>query len=197
LAARAARSAYAIISRRSSSRRVFRVGNCASSGRSADLENSNEIWSKQAAICFEIEAVKTDPPAATGLDFFFERQTPFPNGVTANGVYSGAHTIYGLDRPNLASVKTPARDPAARTASHELGHGLSLQHQNPDQEMNCLFRGTECDELLMRSGHRGFQITAGSPANVNEQMNARTRAATLALPQSAAIVCAPPRILPN
>ena len=163
----------------------------------AILEEINEIWWKQAAICFEIEAVKSDPPAATGLDFFFERESPFPNGVTANGVFTGAHEIYGLDHPKLAAVKTPARDPAARTAAHELGHALSLQHQNPDQEMNCLFRGTECDELLMRSGHRGFQIAAGSPANVNEQIRARTRAALLSLPSSTAIMCSPPRLLPN
>jgi hypothetical protein len=158
------------------------------------LEEVNEIWWKQAGVCFEIEAVNTDTLATTGLDFFFERSTPFPNGVTANGVYSGPHEIYGLDKPSLSPAPNPSRELAARTCAHELGHGLSLGHQNPGEA--CLFPGIECDDLLMRSGHRGYKVVAGSPANVNEIDKARTRAKTLALPGTDAVVCAPPRILP-
>ncbi|HET6283170.1 MAG TPA: hypothetical protein VFH73_19585 [Polyangia bacterium] len=158
------------------------------------LEEVNEIWWKQAGVCFEIEAVKTDTVATTGLDFFFERSTPFPNGVTANGVYGGPHEIYGMDKPSLSPAPNPSRELAARTCAHELGHGLSLGHQNPGEA--CLFQGTECDDLLMRSGHRGYKVIPGTPANVNEVDRARTRAKTLALPQTDAVVCGPPRLLP-
>lgn len=153
------------------------------------LSELNKIWWTQAAVCFEIRTTNDDKAMMTGLDLWLERSTPFPDGVTANGVTGGAHEIYVLDHPSLARAPHPVMYPTARTMAHELGHALSLQHQNPDQEMNCVSRGTECDDLLMRSGYDGFQIVTGSPANVNEKGKARTKAMTLALPDMTPVVC--------
>lgn len=150
------------------------------------LEEVNQIWWSQAAICFEVEAIRTDAAASVGLDLWFERSSPFPNGVDANGVYGGPHEIYSLDRPSLASAPNPVTNLPARTAAHELGHALNLSHQD------C---GTACDDLLMRSGRRGFQVATGAPASVDERARARARATSLALNDTAPNVCSPPKIL--
>lgn len=148
------------------------------------LEEINEIWWKQAAICFEIHTVNDDETLSEGMDLWFEETTPFPNGIDANGVYSSPHEIYSLDQPSLASAPNPVTYFAGRTGAHELGHGLSLQHQN------C---GSECDDLLMTSGRQGYEIATGSPADTNEQANARERAASgFALDDTGPTVCGPP-----
>jgi hypothetical protein len=132
------------------------------------LAEVNEIWWVQAGICFDMEVVEHERPAAVGFDLWFERGAPFPNGTDANGVYVDPHQIYALDLPHLAPANAPSRSPAGRTASHELGHALGLPHQN------C---GEECDDLLMRSGTRGFHVVAGEPADMNEITRARHFAA--------------------
>jgi hypothetical protein len=144
------------------------------------LEEVNEIWWAQAGVCFEIEIVSDDEIADTGMDLWFERSAPFPNGVDANGVYSGAHEIYSLDEPSLNTAPNPVQRLPARTAAHELGHGLGLQHQN------C---GTACNDLLMTSGRRGFALVTGSPASTDELARARDRATDYALDDTAPTVC--------
>jgi hypothetical protein len=147
------------------------------------LEEVNEIWWTQAGVCFEIEIVDDDEVADTGMDLWFERSAPFPNGVDANGVYSGPHEIYSLDEPNLSAAPNPTEYRNARTAAHELGHGLGLSHQN------C---GTACNDLLMTSGRRGFALVTGSPASTDEHARARGRATSLALSDTTPTVCSAP-----
>lgn len=147
------------------------------------LEEANEIWWTQAGVCFEIEIVGDDEIAETGMDLWFERSSPFPNGVEANGVYSGPHEIYSLDEPSLNTAPNPTQYLPARTAAHELGHGLGLSHQN------C---GAACNDLLMTSGRRGFALVTGSPASTDEQALARDRATDYALSDTAPTVCGAP-----
>lgn len=144
------------------------------------LEEVNEIWWTQAGVCFEIEIVGDDEVAETGMDLWFERSSPFPNGVEANGVYAGAHEIYSLDEPSLNTAPNPTQYLPARTAAHELGHGLGLDHQN------C---GAACNDLLMTSGRRGFALVTGSPASTDEHARARDRATDYALSDTAPTVC--------
>jgi hypothetical protein len=151
----------------------------------AILVEVNQIWWSQAAICFEVETTNDDEAAEDGFDLFFERSAPFPNGVNANGVYSGRHQIYSLDRPSLGQAPNPVAVLASRTAAHELGHGLNLGHQN------C---GQACGDLLMTSGKRGFQLVTGAPASVDEHARARQRAATLALDDTTPAACGAPRV---
>jgi len=147
------------------------------------LEEVNEIWWTQAGVCFEIEIVGDDEIADTGMDLWFERSSPFPNGVDANGVYSGPHEIYSLDVPNLNAAPNPVQHLPARTAAHELGHGIGLNHQN------C---GTACNDLLMTSGRRGFALVTGSPASADEHARARDRATDYALSDTEPTVCGAP-----
>jgi hypothetical protein len=144
------------------------------------LEEVNEIWWTQAGVCFEIEVVGDDEVAGAGMDLWFERSAPFPNGVEANGVYSGPHEIYSLDEPSLNTAPNPTQFLPARTAAHELGHGLGLNHQN------C---GAACNDLLMTSGRRGFALVTGSPASRDEHARARDRAMSYALNDTAPTVC--------
>lgn len=128
------------------------------------LEELNQIWWQQAGICFEIELVQHDQVGTDRLDLWFESRPPFPNGVEANGVYSGPNSIYALDQPELLSVARSVRYPAARTAAHELGHALGLGHQN------C---GEECFDLLMASGTTGYRLSSSHPASTDEIARAR------------------------
>jgi hypothetical protein len=147
------------------------------------LEEVNAIWWTQAGVCFEIEIVSDDEVADTGFDLWFERSSPFPNGTEANGVYVNAHEIYSLDEPSLNEAPNPTTYRPARTAAHEIGHGLGLNHQN------C---GTACNDLLMTSGRRGFALVTGSPASVDEHARARDRAQSLGLADTTPTVCGAP-----
>jgi hypothetical protein len=130
----------------------------------AVLDEMNQIWWSQAGICFDIEVVEHDEAASDRLDLWFESDSPFPNGVEANGVYVNPHEIYSLDTPILAAVADSVVHPAARTAAHELGHALGLAHQN------C---GFACLGLLMTSGTMGYRLVTSEPANVDEIATAR------------------------
>jgi hypothetical protein len=117
------------------------------------LEEMNEIWWKQAAVCFEIEIVKNDEPRRDGFDLWFHRSKLGCN-TTANGVYCGDHDVHSLDAPSLGradDAEWNVRLMPARTAAHELGHGLNLQHYNGFDDSN---------DSLMSSGRQGFKLHA-------------------------------------
>lgn len=95
----------------------------------------------------------------------------------ANGVYCGDHDVHVLDKPSLGPVddrQWDTRQDTARTAAHELGHGLTLQHYNGQRDSN---------DALMSSGRQGFKLSAAEVAA------ARKRAAQKALPDGAVRVC--------
>lgn len=142
------------------------------------LEEVNEIWWKQAAICFEIEVVRNEELRRDGFDFWFHRSR-LGCGATGNGVYCGDHDIHSLDMPNLNRADNApwdTRQNAARTTAHELGHGLSLDHYNGFADSN---------DSLMSSGRQGFKL------HENEVNAARMRAQQKALMNSPSTPCAP------
>lgn len=133
------------------------------------LLEMNTIWREQAAVCFEFEVVDHDDPMPDGFDMWFQPEVGGPNGY-----YSGDHDIWVRDYPSLGSAPNPVEYGGARTAAHELGHGLTLDH---DQSS---------DDYLMRSGTQGFaipdyQITAS-----------RERAAQKALADTTPLKCGDP-----
>jgi len=170
-------------------------------------EEINEILFTQAGICFEMELdevfVNTGDP---GRDRSAEKRADrlnlwllssgrfFPASPNANGVFLGQRDeAYTLDRPSLAlgGVRELSRNPAARTGAHELGHALGLNHQD------C---GAPCDNLLMRSGRRGFELVTGAPGNTDEIARARNVAMVrmlrgAALLDASRTECAPPRFI--
>jgi hypothetical protein len=140
------------------------------------LEEVNQIWWKQAGVCFEIEIVRSEEVRKDGFDFWFHR-TRLGCNTNANGVYCGDHDIHSLDAPNLSRADSPAwnvRRGPARTTAHELGHGLNLEHYNGFADSN---------DSLMSSGHQGFKLHEA------ELTTARKRAQSLALPNSPASPC--------
>jgi hypothetical protein len=115
------------------------------------LEEVNQIWWKQAAVCFEIEIVHDDAEAPDGFDLWFHRKTLGCDTV-ANGVYCGDHDVHSLDAPSLGAANNAewnVRLLPARTAAHELGHGLNLPHYNGFADSN---------DSLMSSGRQGFKL---------------------------------------
>ena len=133
------------------------------------LEEMNFIWRSQAAVCFEFEVVNDDSTMSDGFDMWFKPEVGGPNGY-----YSGDHDIHVRDEPSLGNAPNPAGIAAARTAAHELGHGLTLSH---DQNS---------DDYLMRSGTYGWEIPM---YQIDE---ARARAAQKALPDTTLLDCGPP-----
>lgn len=132
------------------------------------LREMNVIWWTQAGICFDIEVVTDDVKKSPALELWFEASAPFPDGTDANGVFVTRDEMYVLDQPQLRDVDRPVTHPAARTAAHEVGHALGLSHQN------C---GAACDELLMRSGTKGWRLANGAPANGDELSIVRSNVA--------------------
>ncbi|MBL4683547.1 MAG: hypothetical protein JKY37_03070 [Nannocystaceae bacterium] len=131
------------------------------------LAEMNHIWRSQSAVCFEFEVVADDSTMSEGFDMWFQPEVGGPNGY-----YAGDHEIYVRDQPNLNNAANPAMIGAARTAAHELGHGLNLSH---DQNS---------DDYLMRSGTYGWEIPM-------YQIDAsRDRAAQKALADTTLLDCA-------
>jgi hypothetical protein len=158
--------------------RVHR-GDSGLSGRllASVLEEVNEIWWSQAALCFEVEIVRDDQPRSDGFDLWFHRSKLGCN-TTANGVYCGDHDIHSLDAPSLGRASDPAwnvRQLPARTAAHELGHGLSLPHFNDQPDSN---------DSLMSSGRQGFKL------HTAEVEAARRRARTKVQSEGPSTPCA-------
>ena len=149
----------------------------------AVLDEVNHIWWTQAAVCFEIEIVRNQPARRDGFDLWFHRSR-LGCGANGNGVYCGDHDLHVLDSPSLSPVNKPAWDTtrnAARTAAHELGHGLTLQHYNGQPDSN---------DSLMSSGRQGFKLGA------TEVTAARKRAAVKALPDTSPLPCAKVPLVP-
>jgi len=137
----------------------------------AVFEEINEIWFKQAGICFEIEAVRNDQESEKGLNMWFR-----PEIGGWNGSYDG-ELILMKDHPVLAPARHPARESAARTAAHELGHALGLLHDQSDSDN------------LMASKTFGWQLHQG------EIEEARRTAARLGRPDSEGKGCGPARFI--
>jgi hypothetical protein len=140
------------------------------------LEEINRIWLVQAGICFEMQTVLDDEPLERGMDIWF--LPVLPGGAEMNGYYRDEHSIQVRDTPILGPASHPARYPAARTAAHECGHGLSLFHRQ------------DSDDNLMRSKTLGWQL------NSREVQEARKAAAQKALPDTAPRRCGEPQTVP-
>jgi hypothetical protein len=140
------------------------------------LEEINHIWWSQAGICFEMQVVMNDVVKSSGFDIWFVPR--IDNNDSINGVYSSGHSIYVRDTPILGAAPRPALHPAARTAAHELGHALGLQHRQ-DSEDN-----------LMRSKTFGWQL------NKDEIAIARKAAASQAVKDNVDPMCGPIRVKP-
>jgi hypothetical protein len=151
------------------------------SGRSPEeftviLEEINDIWLSQAGICFEMQIVLDEEPMKLGMDIWFLPVLPSDPGL--NGCFQDEHSIQVRDTPILGSADHPAHYPAARTAAHECGHGLSLHHRQ------------DSDDNLMRSKTYGWQL------NAKEVQEARRAAAGKALQDTSLRNCGNPRISP-
>jgi hypothetical protein len=143
------------------------------------FEEVNEIWWKQAAVCFEVEVITGSELRSDGFDFWFHRSQLGCDATDSNGVYCGDHDIHSLDAPSLSPVDNAiwdTRQNPARTSAHELGHGLRLEHYNGFADSN---------DSLMSSGHQGFKL------HESEITTARARAQMKALANASSAPCAP------
>jgi len=159
------------------------------------LQEMNEIWLEQAAVCFEIEVTESEENREDGFDFRYTAgEIPIARG--SNGVYQDPHSIWSIDHPRLNDVMKPVMQPTARTTAHELGHALGLGHENPppsndcSRPCHCVELADDCDEYLMRSGSKGFFISKP------EIETARGRAPRFALSDQGPTQCAEPVFMP-
>lgn len=139
------------------------------------LEEINDIWLSQAGICFEMQIVLDDEPLEQGMDIWF--LPVLSGGLGMNGYFRDEHHIQVRDTPVLGPAVHPAHYPAARTAAHEFGHGLSLPHRQ------------DSDDNLMRSKTYGWQL------NAREVRDARRAAMGKSLQDTKPRNCGHPRLL--
>ena len=140
------------------------------------LEEINAIWLPQAGICFEMQIVPDNEPLVQGMDIWF--LPALSGGPGLNGYFRDEHQIQVRDTPILGPAPHPAHYPAARTAAHEFGHGLSLPHRQ------------DSDDNLMRSKTYGWQL------NEREVQEARKAAAGITLQDTTPRKCGHPDIPP-
>ena len=139
------------------------------------LREINDIWLSQAGICFEMQIVLDDHQTEEGMDIWF--LPVLPGGAELNGYFRSDHNIQVRDTPILGHAGHPAHSPAARTAAHECGHGLSLVHRQ------------DSDDNLMRSKTYGWQL------NGLEVQEARSAAVEKALRDTRPRSCGEPRMM--
>jgi hypothetical protein len=155
------------------------------------LAELNQIWLQQAGICFEIEVTTDETNRSDGFDFRYTAGK-IPNAPSANGLTENAHSIWSIDHPNLGAAPHPVQNPTARTTAHELGHALGLAHENPPPSNDCsspcycVTLGDNCDDFLLRSGTKGFFLSAP------EVDITRKRAAQRTLMDSTPLHCGEP-----
>jgi hypothetical protein len=149
------------------------------------FDEINRIWWSQAGICFEVVAVagdvlgadafKVDLRRPSGFDLWFVPTIPGTPAV--NGIYRGDHNVWSKDHPRLSPSTDPVEKPAARTAAHELGHGLQLVHYDGR---------ADSESSLMSSGRLGWHLHS------DEVRLARGSARQKALPDTTPIECGRP-----
>jgi hypothetical protein len=162
------------------------------------FDELNRIWLQQGGVCFEIEVTTDETNRSDGFDFRYTAGT-IPDAPSANGLTENAHSIWSIDHPNLGSAPHPVQNPTARTTAHELGHGLGLAHENPPPSTDCASpcycavdpNGPSCDDYLLRSGTKGYFLSAPEIAI------ARKNAANKALADQTAASCGAPTYLPG
>ena len=123
-------------------------------------------------------------PLGPRFDIWYEPGT----SSDPNGYYSNDDDIWSRDHPNLGAAPNPVEHPTARTTAHEFGHGLGLDHQDFGDACPNGDGDLDCDDLLMRSGRRGFFLSEP------EIETARTVAARKALADRTPVACGEPVI---